>query len=67
VLGSSDEFVGQGLELALLAFLLLVVVSLGAPGRVRGIVDLLLPTLRVTTKDCTNRLLAGGEVGDNVH
>jgi hypothetical protein len=43
VLGSNDELVGRGLELALLAFLLLAVVSLGALGRARGIIDLLLP------------------------
>jgi hypothetical protein len=66
-LGSSDELVGWGLKLALLAFLLLAVVSLGAPGGARGIVDLLLPSFLVATKDCTNRLLAGGKVGDNVH
>jgi hypothetical protein len=67
-LGSSDELVGRGLELALLAFLLLLpVVSLGAPGGAHGIVDLLLPLVLVTTKDCTNRLLAGDKVGDDVH
>jgi hypothetical protein len=47
-LGSSDKLVGWGLELALLVLLLLPVVSLGAPGGARGIVDLLFPFVLVT-------------------
>jgi hypothetical protein len=67
VFDSSDKFIGRGLELALLALLLPLVVSLGAPARARGIVDLLFPFVLVTTKDGTNCLLAGGKVGDDVH
>jgi hypothetical protein len=50
---------------ALLILLLLVVVPLRAPVGARGI--LALPLVLVTAKDGTNRLLAGGEVGDDVH
>jgi hypothetical protein len=52
---------------ALLIFLLVVVVPLRAPAGARGIVFLARPFLLVATKDGTNRLLASGEVGDNVH
>jgi hypothetical protein len=52
---------------ALLIFLLIVVVPLRASARARGILFLALPLVLVAAKDGTNRLLVGGEVGDNVH
>jgi hypothetical protein len=51
---------------ALLIFLLLLV-PLRAPAGARRILFLALPFVLVTANDGTNRLLAGGEVGDNVH
>jgi hypothetical protein len=52
---------------ALLIFLLLLLVPLRASARARGILFLALPFVLVAAKDGTNRLLTGGEVGDNVH
>jgi hypothetical protein len=52
---------------ALLVFLLLVVVPSRALARAHGILFLALSFVLVTAKDGTNRLLIGGEVGDNVH
>jgi hypothetical protein len=63
---SSDKFTGRGLDLVLLV-LLLPVVPLGAPVGTHGIVGLVLPLVLITAKDGTNRLLAGGKVGDDVH
>jgi hypothetical protein len=53
---------------ALLVLLLLLhVVPLRASAGAHGILFLVLPLVLVATKDGTNRLLAGGEVGDNIH
>jgi hypothetical protein len=62
---SGDKVIGRGLLFALLILLLLV--PLRAPAGARGILFLALPFVLVATKDGTNRLLAGGEVGDDVH
>jgi hypothetical protein len=51
----------------LILLLILVVVPLRAPAGARGILFLALPLVLVTAKDGANRLLAGGEVGDDVH
>jgi hypothetical protein len=67
VFSGSNKLVGQGLELALLVFLLFLVVPLRALAGACGIVDLLLPFVLVTAKDSANCLLAGGKVGDDVH
>jgi hypothetical protein len=48
-------------------FFLLVVVPLRALVGAHGVLILVLPIVLVTTKDGTNRLLVGGEVGDDVH
>jgi hypothetical protein len=63
----SNKLVGRGLELALLILLLLPIVPLGAPAGAHGIIDLELPLVLIATEDGTNRLLAGGVVGDDVH
>jgi hypothetical protein len=47
--------------------LLLPVAPLGAPVGALGFFVLVLPLILVATKDGTNRLLAGGVVGDDVH
>jgi hypothetical protein len=52
---------------ALLVLLLLVVVPLRDLVGACGILLLALPFVLVATKDGTNCLLAGGEVGDNIH
>jgi hypothetical protein len=67
MISSGDKVIGRGLLFALLILLLLVVVPLRAPAGARGILVLTLPFVLVATKDGTNRLLAGGEVGDDVH
>jgi nitrate reductase NapE component len=64
---SSDKVVSRGFTLALMVFLLLPVASLGAPVGALGFLILALPLILVTTKDGTDRLLAGGVVGDDVH
>jgi hypothetical protein len=61
-----NKVVGWGLLFALLV-LLLPVVLLRAPAGARRILFLALPFFLVATKDGTNCLLAGGEVGDNIH
>jgi hypothetical protein len=62
----SDKVVSRGFTLALLV-LLLPVAPLGALiGALRFFI-LVLPLILVTTKDGTNRLLAGGIVGNDVH
>jgi nitrate reductase NapE component len=63
----SDKVTSRGFTLALLVFLLLPIISLGAPVGALGFLVLALPLILVTTKDGTNRLLAGGIVGDDVH
>jgi hypothetical protein len=65
-ISSSNKVIGRGLLFALLVFLLLLV-PFRAPTRAHGILFLALPFVLVVTKDGTNRLLAGGEVGDNIH
>jgi hypothetical protein len=65
-ISSSNQVVGRGLELAL-PVLLLPVVPLQAPAGAHRIFFLVLPLVLIATKDGTNRLLAGGEVGDNIH
>jgi hypothetical protein len=65
-ISSINKVVGRGLELALLVLLLLPVVPHGAMARACGIL-LVLPLVLITTKDGTNRLLIGGEVGDDIH
>jgi hypothetical protein len=50
-----------------LVLLLLPVVPLGVPVGALGILILPLPFVLVATKDGTNRLLASGIVGDDVH
>jgi hypothetical protein len=65
-ISSSNKVVGRGLLFAMLVFLL-PVVPLRAPTGARGILFLVLPLVLIATKDGTNRLLAGGEVGDNIH
>jgi hypothetical protein len=66
-ISSGDKVIGQGLLFVLLILLLLVVVPLRAPTGARGILFLALPFVLIATKDGTNRLLAGDEVGDDVH
>jgi hypothetical protein len=64
----SDKVVSLGFALTLLVLLLLLPVApLGAPVGALGFVVRALPLILVTTKDATNRLLAGGIVGDDVH
>jgi hypothetical protein len=65
-ISSGDKVIGRGLLFALLIFLL-VVVPLRASAGARRILFLMLPFVLVAAKDGTNRLLAGGEVDDNVH
>jgi hypothetical protein len=62
-----DKIVCHGFALALLVLLILPVVPLGVPIRALGILILMLPFVLVATKDGTNRLLADGIVGDDVH
>jgi hypothetical protein len=50
-----------------LVLLLLLLVPFQAPVGACGILFLALPFVLVVTKDGTNRLLIGGEVGDNIH
>jgi hypothetical protein len=64
-ISSGDKVVGQGLLFALLILLLLV--PLRASAGAHGILFLALPFVLVAAKDGTNRLLAGDEVGDDVH
>jgi hypothetical protein len=66
-ISSSNKVIGRGLELALLVLFLLPVVLLGNPAGAHGILFLVLPLILIATKDGTNCLLAGGEVGDNIH
>jgi hypothetical protein len=62
-----DKVVSHGFALALLIFLLLPVAPFGASiGSLRFLV-LALPFILVTTKDGTDRRLASGVVGDDVH
>jgi hypothetical protein len=64
----SDKVVSRGFALDLLVLLLLLsVASFGAPVGALGFLVLALPLILVTTKDGTDRLLAGGVVGDDVH
>jgi hypothetical protein len=63
----SDKVVSRGFVLALLVFLLLVVTPLGASVGALGFLVLALPLILITTKDGTDRLLASGVVGDDVH
>jgi hypothetical protein len=65
-ISSDNKVIGRGLLFALLTLLLLLV-SLRASAGARGILFLALPFVLVAAKDGINRLLAGGEVGDNVH
>jgi hypothetical protein len=67
MISSGDKVVGRGLLFALLILLLIVVVPLRAPDGARGILFLALPFVLIAAKDGTNRLLAGGKVGDDVH
>jgi hypothetical protein len=53
--------------LVLLILLLLPVAPLGAPVGALGFFVLAVPLILVATKDGTNRLLAGGVVGDDIH
>jgi hypothetical protein len=64
---SSDKVVHQGFLFALLILFLLIVVPLRAPVGAHGILVLAFPLVLVTAKDGTNCLLAGGEVGNDVH
>jgi hypothetical protein len=64
--GSSDEVISRGFALALLVLVVVVVFS-GALVRALGFLVLVLPLVLIATKDGTNRLLAGGIVGDDVH
>jgi hypothetical protein len=65
---SGDKIVRHSLVLALLILLVLPpVVPLGTPVGALRILVLVVPPVLVTTKDGTNRLLAGGVVGDDVH
>jgi hypothetical protein len=64
---SGDKVVCQGFLFALVILLLVVVVPLRALVGAREILVLVLPLVLVTAKDGTNRLLAGGEVGDDVY
>jgi hypothetical protein len=64
---SSDKVVCHGFVFSLLVLLIPPVVPLGAPVRVLGVLVLELPLVLVAKKDGTNRLLAGGVVGDDVH
>jgi hypothetical protein len=64
---SGDEVISRDFALALLVLLLVVVACFGAPVGTLGFLVLVLPPILVTTKDGTNRLLAGGIVGDDVH
>jgi hypothetical protein len=63
---NDDKVICRGSVFALLV-LLLPVVPFGAPVGALGFLVLALPFVLVTTKDGTNRLLAGGVVGDDVH
>jgi hypothetical protein len=63
----SDKVVSRGFVLALLVLLFLPIAPLGAPVGALGLFVLALPLILVATKDGTNRLLAGGVVGDDVH
>jgi hypothetical protein len=63
----SDKVASLGFALTLLVLLLLPVAPIGAPVGALGFFVLALPLILVTTKDATNRLLAGGIVGDDVH
>jgi hypothetical protein len=64
--GDNDKVVSHGFALALLV-LLLPIAPLGAPVGALGFFVLVFPLILVTPKDGTNRLLAGGVVGDDVH
>jgi hypothetical protein len=65
---SGDKVVRRGFLFALLILLLVVVlVPLRASVGAHGVLILVLPLVLVTAKDGTNRLLARGEVGDDVH
>jgi hypothetical protein len=64
---NDDKVICRGSVFALLVLLLLPVVPFGAPVGALGFLILALPFVLVTTKDGTNRLLAGGVVGDDVH
>jgi hypothetical protein len=67
-ISSINKVVSRGLLFALLVLLLLLIlVPFRALARACGILFLALPFVLVATKDGTNCLLAGGEVGDNVH
>jgi hypothetical protein len=59
---SGDKVVHRGF-----LFALLILFLLRAPVEAHGILVLAFPLVLVTTKDDTNCLLAGGEVGDDVH
>jgi hypothetical protein len=63
---NGDKVVRRGFLFALL-ILLLIVVPLRALVGAHRVLILALPLVLVTAKDGTNRLLAGDEVGDDVH
>jgi hypothetical protein len=67
-ISSNDKVICRGFVFALLVLLLLLpVVPFGTPVGALGFLVLTLPFILVATKDDTDRLLADGVVGDDVH